>query len=52
MLFRDDDDRSSSSPLSFAWDGNTATAVIVLGALVFLWLIARGFRGVSFGLGD
>lgn len=47
-----DNDRPSGSPLNFAWDANTATAALVLGSLVFLWLIARGFRGVSFGLGD
>lgn len=26
-----------------------AAGVIVIGALVFLWLINRGFRGVSLG---
>lgn len=29
------------------WDANTALVVLVLGALAFLWLIARGFRGFN-----
>lgn len=32
------------------WDTNTAVAVIVLGALVALWLIAKGFRGFRVGI--
>lgn len=32
------------------WDTNTAAAVIVLGALAFLILVRRGFRGVVVGV--
>lgn len=32
--------------LNMAWDTNTALAVLVLGALLFLWAVRRGFRGV------
>jgi hypothetical protein len=35
--------------LSFAWDTNTAVAVMVLAALVFLWAVSRGFRGFTIG---
>ena len=52
MNFTRSEESSARSPLSLAWDGNTATAALVLGALLFLFLVARGFRGVSFGLGD
>lgn len=36
--------------IGIAWDTNTAAAVIVLGALLFLYLVRRGFRGVVVGL--
>lgn len=32
-----------------AWDTPRAAAAVVIGALVFLVLIRRGFRGVSAG---
>lgn len=33
--------------MSFAWDVNTCLAVIAFGALAFLWLVGRGFRGFA-----
>ena len=35
--------------LDLTWDTNTATAAIVLGSLVFLIAVRRGFRGVNIG---
>lgn len=37
--------------LNLAWDTNTAIAVIVLLALLFLFLVSRGFRGFTIGGG-
>lgn len=42
----DDTAQATAAHLGIAWDTNTAAAVIVLGALAFLILIRRGFRGV------
>jgi hypothetical protein len=39
------------SKLNLSWDVNTALAVIVLAALLFLWIVNRGFRGFSVGVG-
>lgn len=41
-----DTEAAAGSP-SFAWDVNTALAAIILGALLFLVLIARGFKGFN-----
>jgi hypothetical protein len=37
------------SKLNLTWDTNTALAVVVLLALLFLWATARGFRGFRIG---
>lgn len=37
--------------LNLTWDTNTALAVVVLGALLFLWAVRRGFRGFTVGVG-
>lgn len=37
--------------INLTWDVNTAVAAIVLAALVFLWLVSRGFRGFTVGAG-
>lgn len=37
--------------LNKTWDTDTATAVVVLGALAFLFLVRRGFKGVVVNLG-
>lgn len=34
------------------WDTNTAAGAIIIGALALLFLIHRGFRGVTVTLGD
>lgn len=34
---------------NFTWDTNTALAVMVLGALAFLYMVHRGFRGFTIG---
>lgn len=41
------DDANAVQPTGLT--AERAAAAIVLGALVFLWLINRGFRGVSVG---
>jgi hypothetical protein len=38
--------------LNMAWDVNTAIAVVVLLALMFLFLVSRGFRGFTIGGGS
>ena len=34
---------------ALAWDSPQAAAVIVLGSMLFLYAIRRGFRGVNVG---
>lgn len=34
------------------WDTDTAAVVLTLGALVFLWTVRRGFRGVVVSVGS
>jgi hypothetical protein len=43
------EDTAPEPRLNFAWDTNTALAVMVLAALVFLWAVSRGFRGFTIG---
>ncbi len=40
-----------SRQLSFAWDTNTAVAVLVLGSLCLLATVGRGFRGFNVTVG-
>jgi hypothetical protein len=46
------DDTNPSNPvgnLGMGWDTPQYTAVVVIGAMLFLVMIRRGFRGVSLG---
>ncbi len=47
----DDEGRTVVPKINLAWDVNTAIAVIVLLALLFLWAVSRGFRGFTIGGG-
>lgn len=46
-----EDQPKPAAKLSFNWDTQTAIALIVLAALLFLWLVDRGFRGFTVGGG-
>jgi hypothetical protein len=45
------DDTNPTNPVTglTGWDTPQYTAVVVIGAMLFLYLIRRGFRGVSLG---
>ena len=44
------DPEAAAGKPSFAWDVNTALAAIILGALLFLVLIAKGFKGFNIAI--
>lgn len=47
----DTERRGGAHQLNLNWDAATATAVIVLAALLFLVAVRRGFRGLVVTLG-
>lgn len=48
---RIEDGQASPVTSALSWDTNTAAAALVLGSLMFLILVRRGFRGVVVNLG-